>query len=258
MIDEHADDLIGEALGAAAAEVQALAENLAEWWKDPRLDDALIGFEAEVKREIGEWFDNNRSQIGRRIDRMAFAASPQGFRTAEQTPDGASEADNPTSTVLHESSRFAGTLGHRDVIYPIGKFFNVKFKPWGATRAGARVARAGAVLGVVATAFDIYSWVRDSQRESARETARRSAVEYIRATAPEIVEHILSGGEEGNGPAPYLADQSEALETMRADLADGRRQCEEMVELATSHIEVYETLLDALAQIDPSHAEETT
>ncbi len=31
-----------------------------------------------------------------------------------------------------------------------------------------------------------------------------------------------------------------------------------MVELATSHIEVYESLLDALAQIDPSHAEETT
>ncbi len=152
-----------------------------------------------------------------RIDGRAFAASPQGFRTAEQLPEGASEADNPTSTVLHESSRFAGTLGHRDVIYPIGKTFNVKFKPWGATPRRRPVGASRRRPRLAATAFDIYSWVRDSQRESARETARRSAVEYIRATAPEILEHILSGGEEGNGPAPYLADQSEALETMRAD-----------------------------------------
>ena len=85
---------------------------------------------------------------------------------------------------MGESSRLARALGNRDVIYAIGKAFGKKFKPWGAYRGAANVAKAGAVFGVAATAFDIYSWVRDSQQENGREAARRAAVEYCATELP--------------------------------------------------------------------------
>ena len=257
LIDEHADDLIGEALGAGPAEVHALAENLASWWKDPRLETALAGFERAVRDEIDEWFDNNRSQIDRRIDRMQFDASSRGFSTSEQAPGATDDTGNPAAKVLHESSRVVSALGNRDAVYGIGKFFNWKFRPWEATRGGMQVARGGAALGVVATAFDIYSWVRDSQQENSREAARREAVDYIRSTAPEIVDHILSGGESRTGPLPYLEDQSEVLETMRAQLAEGTRASEEVLERSTANVARCEALLQGISQIDPSYVEES-
>ena len=63
-----------------------MAENLATWWKDPRLAAAISEFEVEVRREIDEWFDNNSSQIGRRIDRMDFAASIGAYRASGNCP----------------------------------------------------------------------------------------------------------------------------------------------------------------------------
>lgn len=256
VVDEHADDVIGEALGAGPQDIEAMAENLAEWWTDPRLAAAVKEFEPEAKREIEQWYDNNRSQIGRRVERMEFAASSIGFTSAARRPGATSESHRAASTVLRESSKLASSLGNRDAIYGIGKALEHKFPPWGAVKGGARMARAGAVLGAFATAFDIYTWVRDIQQENTREAARKQGVDYVRATTPGVLDHILTGGKKRPGPNAYLDIQASGLADLQHTVSESRGALDDTVAEMSAKVALCDELLAAAARIDPTYQEE--
>lgn len=256
LVDEHADDVIGEALGAGPQEVEAMAANLATWWKDPRLAAAISEFDIEARREIDEWFDNNSSQIGRRLDRMEFATSIGSYRASGNAPAPKDDSGKVASKVMGESSRLISALGNRDAIYSIGKAFGKKFKPWGAYRGAANVAKASAVFSAAVTAFDIYTWVRDSQQEGGREASRRAAVEYVRLNSAGVLEHILTGGEEQNGPQAYLSAQEELLEGLLGEMVEDRLALDDAAARATAQIAMCEELLEAGKQIDPTYQEE--
>lgn len=257
LVDEHADDVIGEALGAGPQEVEAMAENLAAWWEDPRLAAAIDEFDVEARREIDEWFENNSSQIGRRLDRMEFASSIGAYQAAGNAPAPKDDAGKVASKVMGESSRLISALGNRDAVYGIGKTFGKKFKPWGAYRGAANVARASAVFSAAVTAFDIYTWVRDSQQENGREASRRAAVEYVRLNTAGVLERILLGGEEHDGPQAYLAAQEELLEGLLSEMVDDRHNWDVAAARANAQIAVCEELLNAAKQIDPTYQQET-
>lgn len=256
LVDEHADDVIGEALGAGPQEVEAMAENLATWWEDPRLAAAISEFDVVTGREIDEWFENNSSQIGRRLDRMEFATSTGSYQASGDAPAPKDDSGKVASKVMGESSRLISALGNRDAIYAIGKAIGKKFKPWGAVRGGANVARAGAVFGAAVTAFDIYTWVRDSQQENGREASRRAAVDYVRLNTPGVLEHILDGGEEQHGPQAYLSAQEALLEGLLGEMVEDRLAWDGAAASASAQIEVCEELLEAAKQIDPTYQEQ--
>lgn len=256
LVDEHADDVIGEALGAGPQEVEAMAANLATWWEDPRLAAAISEFEVEARREFDEWFENNSSQIGRRLDRIEFATSIGTYRASGTAPAPKDDSSKVASKVMGESSRLASALGNRDTIYAIGKTLGRKFKPWGGYRGAANVAKAGAVFGAVVTAFDIYTWMRDSRQENGREASRRAAVEFVRLNSPGVLEHILTGGEECDGPQAYLSAQEELLEGLLGEMVADRLAWDDAAARASAQISLCEELLAAAEQIDPTYEEE--
>lgn len=210
LVDDHANELIGEALGAGPEEADALADAFEEWWRDPRLKAGLTAFFASANREVDEWWANNASAIDRRVRKMEARVNASSRNGALRTSSGAG-GEALARRVLNEASRIVSAFGSREPVYKIGKALGVKFPPWGAVKGGIRVAKAGAVLGVVATAWDVLAFLQDLQAEDGREAARHRAVDYVRDTMSEVVASIVRGTDEKPGFILDLEEQEAML-----------------------------------------------
>lgn len=213
-VNDHASEIITEALGAGPDQADALASKLESWWEDPRLGSAIDTLWVEIERELDEWSKRHASELEREIRRLEFAV-----KTATQR-------DRDVKDMLAGGARVAGkgakhlgdiakAVGNRDAVYAIVKAAGGKFKPWGAVKLGAKVAKVGAVLGVVAVGFDIADWVMSQQREDARERARKQAVDYVRDTAGDVVADLLN---RDVGPMSYIEQVGKDLTDQSAQL----------------------------------------
>jgi hypothetical protein len=100
-------------------------------------------------------------------------------------------------------------------VYSIGKFFGYRFRPWGAVKAAAKIAKIGAVLAVVGVGLDVLDWVRSSQTAKRREQARREAVKFIRESRAEVRKSLLGDDADSRGPSAYLEGHIAELRGLR-------------------------------------------
>jgi predicted GTPase len=222
VIDDHATEVLDEALGAAPAEAEATAEQLRSWWEDPRLASAMESLEGEVERDITDWLKRHSSQFDRELRRFEFAMNRDGFSEPSNDAVGGAVRGgiHVAAGVLKNAHGIGKALGNRDAVYAIGKAMGAKFKPWGAVKLGAKVGKAAAVLGVVSLAFDIAEFVNDQKQEQSREQARKAAVEHVRATAETVAADLLS---QAGGPMEYIqqldSEVTDGLEQLRVQSA---------------------------------------
>ena len=221
LVEEHANEMVAEALGAGPSEAAAIGEALQAWWADPRLHAAVESFYDSANAEFTKWLDDNSSAIDRNLMRMQSRAHLRAASPSSSVSEG---GERLAMRVFTESSRIVSAFGSREPIYRLGKAFNYKFKPWGAIKGGARVAKVGAFLGVVAVVWDVVSFVRDLKAENGREAARRKAAQHVHDTAPAVIEEILRGTEQGSGLLDHLEEQESALEGIVAELDARQRQ----------------------------------
>lgn len=200
VVDDHANEVMAEALGARSKQIDAMSHRLATWWEDPRLGSALEVLYEEVSRELDEWSRRHASEYGRELKRFEYESTAPTKNGRDALAGGVHAAAVGAKHV----GAVVKAVGNRDAVYAIVKAFGGKFKPWGAVKLGAKVAKAGAVLGVVAVGFDVVDWAMDARRESRREEARKSAVELIRATTDKVVGQIL---DDEDGPMQYAREQ---------------------------------------------------
>ena len=237
-VNDHASELITEALGAGPDQADALAKKLESWWEDPRLGSAMDTLWVEIDRELDEWSKRHASELEREIRRLEFAvkAATQRGRDAKDMLAGGVRVAAQGAKHLGD---IAKAVGNRDAVYAIVKAAGGKFKPWGAVKLGAKVAKVGAVLGVVAVGLDIADWVMSQRREDAREKARKQAVDYVRDTAGDVVADLLN---RDGGPMSYieqvgkdLTDQSAQLrqerEVRARAMTDAERQLNGIIDL---------------------------
>ncbi|WP_431843215.1 GTPase [Calidifontibacter indicus] len=253
LVADHAHEMVGEALGAGPSEAQATAAGLEEWWADPRLEVAVDSFYESASIEYAKWSAEHSSAIDRNLARIQSRAN-LGAGSLSNTDLGG--GDQLAKRVLKESSRIVSAFGSREPIYKIGKAFGFKFKPWGAVKGGARVAKAGAVLGVVAVVWDVVSFVRDLNAEDGREAARRRAVQHVHDTASEIVEKILRGEEKGSGLLDHLEAQESALAEMSRELVNRQSELSADTERLRSHGDAVKHYLDVARDLDPRRPKE--
>ena len=200
VVDDHANELLAEALGAGPTEVEAMSKQLASWWEDPRLASAMEPLQGEVSRDLADWRMRNSSQFDRELRRFEFAVNRDGLSKPSDGGAGG-EGVHVAAGVVKGLHGIGKALGNRDAVYAIGKAMGAKFKPWGAVKLGAKVGKAAAVLGIVAVGFDIVDLVKDHKQEAKREQARKVAVEHVRATAEQVVSDLLDQAE---GPMEYI------------------------------------------------------
>lgn len=203
VVDDHANELLAEALGAGPTEVEAMSKQLASWWEDPRLASAIEPLQGQVSRDLADWRMRNSSQFDRELRRFEFAVNRDGLSKPSDDGVGATggEGMQVAAGFVKGVHGIGKALGNRDAVYAIGKAMGAKFKPWGAIKLGAKVGKAAAVLGVVAVGFDIADLVKDHKQEAKREQARKVAVEHVRATAEQVVSDLLDQAE---GPMEYI------------------------------------------------------
>lgn len=210
VVEDHANEVVAEALRARSEQIDAMSRRLATWWEDPRLGSALEVLYEEVGRELDEWSRRHASEYDRELKRFEYESTAPSTTGRDRLAGAVHAAAVGTKHV----GAIVKAVGNRDAVYAIVKAFGGRFKPWGAVKLGAKVAKAGAVLGVVAVGFDVADWAIDARKESKREEARKSAAELIRATADDVVRQIL---DDEDGPLQYAREQE-------SDLADHLRQ----------------------------------
>jgi hypothetical protein len=150
--------------------------------------------------------------------------------------------------VAGAAARLAEALGNRDAVYAIGKQFGHKFKPWGAVKGGANVARAGAVLGAFATAVDVATMINDIRKAGKHEDQQKSASQEIDKAAAGIVEQIMHG-EQGEGPVGYLEQRTEELKTLLDEHLDLESSIRERMDSAKVRAEVAGALIAAADEL---------
>lgn len=203
VVEHHANEVRAEALGAGPDEIEAMANRLQRWWEDPRLSQALEGLDGEFRDDLDDWARRNQSEFDRELRRLRMDAGDQQGRREGLEAGGAVRG---AARGLNETARVVKALGNRDAVYGLVKAAGGKFKPWGAVKLSAKVAKVGAVLGVLAVGFDIADWILTKRKEDQREVARRKADEHVSDTIDQVVASVL-GLEDG---ALAYVDESDA------------------------------------------------
>jgi predicted GTPase len=218
LLDEATEGHLADAMGAANdLELQQAAVSLAAWWEDSSFRAALARWETSSRKDVERWFCRTRDEVGRRMNSVEFV---QAFPETKLAFDpGVFEskagARKPWWDVLE---RGVGAAGRRDVVYAVGKFFGVKFKPYGAIKAAAKMAKLGAALAAVGVGLDIYDWVKSVKSAKKREAARKDAARFLRESRAKIRASLLGDGKAEKGPCAYLDQHTAELQRVRAEV----------------------------------------
>ncbi|MFF5177238.1 GTPase [Micromonospora sp. NPDC000316] len=245
LVDRHA-----VATKSAIAELdrkdgQKLQNLVESWWKASQFEVDLERHLADAARELDEWHGNHMSAIGREMRAAEFQVAPEF--AAEFKARGNARYEDLTAgaaNVAGAASGLAKALGNRDAVYAIGKQLGHKFKPWGAVKGGATVAKASVVLGAVAAAADAASMVNDIRKAGAHEQQLASASQAIDESAAGILEKIMHG-ERGEGPVGYLDQRTGELEALLDEHLGLASSIREQMDVAKARAEVAGALMTA-------------
>ncbi|MDQ0933356.1 hypothetical protein QFZ49_003296 [Streptomyces turgidiscabies] len=225
-------------------------ENLVDtWWKAPQFEADLEQYLADAARKLDEWYSDHIAAIGREMRAAEFRVTPkfaaefkaQGNAWYEDLTKGA-------SNVAGAAAPLAKALGNRNAVYAIGKQFGHKFKPWGAVKGGAKVARAGFLLGVVAATVDAAAMANDIHKAGEHKHQQVSALQVIDEAAAGIVEQIMDG-EQGEGPVGYLEQRTKELETLLDEHLDFESSIRERMDSVKAQAEVVGALIAAADEL---------
>lgn len=125
---------------------------------------------------------------------------------------------------LGSATAARGSQAHR-VIYNVGKFLNVKFKPWGAVNVAKYIGNAGRVLGAIGGVLGIVVHIYDEEQQAEHKRQLRDARDSVRQNYRDAIREI-----ETEFWATYEAfsrdfyhGELKAIDKLRDDLVGQRR-----------------------------------
>ncbi|MFF5225048.1 GTPase [Dactylosporangium sp. NPDC000521] len=249
MVDRHVVPAKSAVAELDRKDGQKLTDLVESWWKDPQFEADLDRYLADAARKLDEWHSDHISALGREMRAAEFQVAPEF--AAEFKAQGSAWHEDLAGTagnVAGNAARLAKALGQRDAVYAIGKLFKYKFKPWGAVKGGANVAKVGVVLGAVAAAVDTAAMVNDSRKAGEHKRQQESALQEIDRAAAEIVQQIMRG-EQGEGPVGYLEQRSGELETLLDEHLELDSSIRERMDSARAQAEVAGALIAAADEL---------
>ncbi|WP_005032730.1 GTPase [Holophaga foetida] len=216
LLDEHIGGMIAEAMGAANdKELAASAKVLASWWTTPEFREDFTRWEETTRAEVDRWVRRTMEELGRRLGSVEFKQAFPGLKAAFDASGLDPQAKgHPWWKSLETVAKIGGS---RDVIYKVGKFLGVKFKPWGAVKLASKVSKFSVVLSGIGVALDAADWVASHKQAGKREKARKDAWEFLRRSRDELRATILSSGD-ASGVQAYLTLNQEEMQTLATQL----------------------------------------
>ncbi|RNL60210.1 GTPase, partial [Arthrobacter oryzae] len=213
-MSRHTNEAISKMRELARGDDGGLARAMPSW-NTPDLQAEIEEFMAMAADEIDEWAATHESAIDRELAAMNFNQK-LGTPVAdnEEAPrDSAADITGAGGFVITSVQKLVSALGTRDAVYTIGKkIFHIKFKPWGAIKAGRMVARAGIVLQAAATVWDAVSWVRTEGKRSTWDETVTAAVDSVERNSARLVAEFLRGED---APVAYLEERHTEISGIR-------------------------------------------
>lgn len=228
MLEETTQSLLEDMWGARNPdELQAAGKRLEAWWEDPVFAGEVARWQSRWKADLDHWFERATEEVQRTME-------SRELREAVISLDKSFDADGlgQKSGLLSEGARSVSPLlrqgvtklGQRDVIYGIGKFFGVKFKPWGATKIAGRFARYGGQgFSVLTSLYELWSWRNDEKRAAEVEALRKDIFAAVAAERDEVRKSMLGDDAQREGVAAYLHKCLDSLTDVRDELAAAQR-----------------------------------
>jgi predicted GTPase len=242
-VSRHTTVAIRKTRELARGDDEGLAKAMRSW-NNTDLHAEIEEFMATAADEIDEWAATHESAIGRELAAISFDQKlDTPLPDHDEAPrDAAGDAAGVGGFVISAVEKLVSGLGTRDAVYAIGKkIFHIKFKPWGAVKAGRMVARAGVVLQVAATAWDAVSWVRTEGKRTTWDETISAAVESVEQKSAEVVAEFLRGED---APVAYLEERHTEISGIR----DGRQAQQVLARYKLARAE--QRLVDIAALLD--------
>ncbi|WP_430227969.1 GTPase [Pseudarthrobacter oxydans] len=243
-VSRHTTEAIRKMRTLARGDADGLARAMVSW-ANADLHAEIKEFMATAGDEIDEWAVSHESAINREFAAMNFdqKLSTPAADDKETPGDAVADGLGVGGIVISSVEKLLSALGTRDAVYAIGKkVFRIKFKPWGAVKAGRMVARAGVVLQVATTAWDLISWVRTEGKRSTWDETITVSVESVEQNSAEGVAEFLRGED---GPVAYLEERHTEISGIRDDHLNQQVLARYELARAERRLEAIAALLDA-------------
>lgn len=249
ILEPHADRARNSIRAAGKDDMAKLGELTAGWLADPQLTSELDRFTRGAAQDIDSWFAKHSSSIERQLKSVGLAGG--SILGVEGAFVGVTEGVNAAKVVAgsaHHTAKIAKAIGNRDTIYGIGKSLGVKFKPWGAVKAGGRVAKAAPILAAIGTAADAHAMYKGHKAGNDREESRRGAIKFV-DDAVQTAESKLLFGTDNDGPVAALHERSVVLADHRRTLEQENDDLLALVRAASTQIDQMTKLLEAASEL---------
>nr|WP_169310438.1 GTPase [Rhodococcus oryzae] len=243
IIDSHGSSAKARIYEMDRNDSEALEQLVVSWFEEPELTDALSRYLKEAKRSLDEWQSEHVSAIDRERREADFQLS-HGIAEEFQVDGGALYEDvaEGAGQVAAAAAPLVKAFGNRDAVYAIGKLFNHKFKPWGAVKGGAKVAKVANVLAVVGAAVDVAVMANDARKSSEHKDAQVAAAQAVDEYSAVLIDTIVQG-DDIDGPLSYLEQRKTELESLLADQLGHASATRQAVDELASRMEVVGSLL---------------
>ena len=238
----HAARAIERVRVVPRGEPKKLEQAISSWaGEEAELD---VGrFMASACEQINEWTAKYQSEIGREFQSAGIADATNLFGIETDVTAGDDAIDGATRTAgraAQAAQKVAEGFANRDAAYAVGKAFRVKFKPWGAVKAGKSVTRVGIVFQVVAVGLDAANWVNTEMKRQSWQDALAKAEEKVREETESKVVELLRGED---APLRFLDERQQAVHEALEDSQRLRALMHEEIDKLRRRVRVAEDLI---------------
>ena len=256
IVDRHASTAKSRIHEIDRDDSKKLKELVESWFAEPDFEVSLNRFLTEAKERLDSWQSEHASAIERESRAAEFQLSHKVADEFQVQGDPLYEdAAEVAGMVVAAAAPLVKAFGNRDAVYAIGKTFGHKFKPWGAVKGGAKVAKAGAVLAVVGAAVDAAVMVNDAIKADDHKDTQSAAAQAVDEYAAVLIDTIVQG-EDGSGPLGYLEQRTTELESLLADHTGHAKVKRQTMDDGDSRMEVVGVLLESADNLMEAQARE--
>ncbi len=243
MIDENAYGLLSDTFKAVDKfEIEALAKQLEKWWEDKALRSDFEQWQNESQKTIDEWAERVQDEIGRRFNSVEFSTTFPDLKEQFES-EMLFHKEKRTAAKVYDVLRIPLNLGeNRDVVYDVGKFIGMKFRPWGAVKGAIRIGKANVILSVVGVGIDINDLIRSNRNEAERDTVRNNARKFVLKTKEQFHKKII---EDKDGLFAYVQGNRKEMEKHRNALRAEILKQDNESKVMQQRLETYLRLLNS-------------
>lgn len=139
----------------------------------------------EIQAALAEELENLQSQLEELENSPLARSLAEEFTVSSVEGKQVNYVDSKTGeaipSILRNTPQSIKTLSHltssvsRDLVYNIGKFFGVKFKPWGAVNTAKMIRGLGPLIAGIGVILELFFAVKEDEERAKQEQKLRDA-----------------------------------------------------------------------------------